>query len=329
MTQDKSREKSLLFLLSAVSRSLEVSPDNRIKIRESIATLQIQDAGDNWIISTEAPSGDRKNVEIGKGRFIFYPVKSAARYEMNPAILNKNSAQEVLLKLFADLGAQIPGKTLQTTQRKISDFIPTNLAWIASFSITSTYMLTPISMALILAHLFMSTSKQFTSSVRRSILISSVGIPTILFLMLSDSLKSNISATLFSVILLFAFDFLIRLESSRRSRTLIVFTQIVSLIILGFIVVLNTENRLLLLIFVSIVVVGYLLQLKYTSSSFRNFSVLVLIGLFISYMVLATIANPLRILLVPYVAYIALHETLFGENRNPSKIAFGLVCLTI
>jgi hypothetical protein len=99
--------------------------------------------------------------------------------------------------------------------------------------------------------------------------------------------------------------------------------------ILGFIVVLNTENRLLLLIFVSIVVVGYLLQHKYTSSAFRNFSVLVLIGLFISYMVLAIIANPSRILMVPYVAYIALYETLFGENRNPSKIAFGLVCLTI
>ena len=103
MTQDKSREKSLLFLLSAVSRSLEIESENRKRFRESIATLQIQDSDGGWNISAEVSNEIRKNVEISKDRFIFYPVKSAARYEVNPAVINKNSAQEVLLDLFPEL----------------------------------------------------------------------------------------------------------------------------------------------------------------------------------------------------------------------------------
>ena len=64
MTQDMSREKSLLFLLSAVSRSLEVSPENKVKIRNSISTLLIQDAGDNWKISAEVLSGNRRQRSV-------------------------------------------------------------------------------------------------------------------------------------------------------------------------------------------------------------------------------------------------------------------------
>ena len=325
MTQDRSREKSLLFLLSTVSRSLEASPENKIRIRETIATLQIHDSGDVWRIS----AGERMNLEISKERFIFYPVKSEARYETNPAILNKNSAQEVLLTLFADYGVQVPGKKDFPVKKTISDFLPLNLAWVSAFSITSCHGLAPFSIALLLAHLIFSTSRQYISTIRRWILIAGITIPAIVFLVLNDFKQSELRVMLSQIFLLFMSDLVIRLETTRYYKFLPVLTKSIAIFGLGIVLALNVEHRWILLTLISILMIGYMLLRQQIGSSLRNVLVLAFIGLFVAYIAAAIVVNPLRALLIPYVAYIALYETFFGDNRNPSKLAFGVVCLAI
>lgn len=325
MTQDRSREKSLLFLLSTVSRSLEASPENKIRIRETIATLQIHDSGDKWRIS----AGERMNLDISKDRFIFYPVKSEARYETNPAILNKNSAQEVLLTLFAEYGVQVPGKKDFQVKKKISDFLPLSLAWVSVFSITSFYRLAPFSIALLLAHLIFSTSRQYISSIRRWMLIAGITIPAIVFLVINDFKHIELRVMLSQIFLLFMSDLVIRLETTRYSPLLAVLTKSIAMLALGIVLLLNVEHRWILLTLISILMIGCMLLRQQISSSLRNVLVLAFIGLFVAYVGAAIVVNPLRALLIPYVAYIAMYETFFGHNRNPSKLAFGVVCLAI
>jgi hypothetical protein len=325
MTKDSSREKSLLFLLSTVSRSLEASPENKIKIRETIATLQIHDSDDKWRIS----AGERMNLEISKERFIFYPVKSEARYETNPAVLNRNSAQEVLLTLLADYGVQVPGKKDFPVRNKIADFLPLNLVWVSVFSIISWYGLAPFSVALLLAHLIFSTLHQYISSIRHSMLIAGISIPAIIFLVINDSRQSELRVMLSQIFLLLMSDLVIRLESIRDSEFLTVLSKSIAIFGLGIVLTLNVERRWILLTFISILMTGYILLRHQISSSLRNVLLLAFIALLIVYIAAAIAVNPLRALLIPYIAYIALHETFFGDSRNPSKLAFGVVCLAI
>lgn len=325
MTQDKSREKSLLFLLSTVSRSLEASPENKIRIRQSIAALQIQDSGDKWRIL----AGERMTLEISKERFNFYPVKSADRYETNPAVLNKNSAQEVLLTLFADYGVQIPGKRDFPNKKKISDFLSFNLAWVSVFSIATSFGLAPISIAILLAHLKFSTSQQYFSSTRRWMLIAGIAVPAIIFLAVNDFRHSELRVMLSQIFLLLMLDLVIRLETTRDSKYLTTIAKLIAILGLGIILTLNVERRWILLTFTSILIIGYTLLRKQISVSLRNILVLTFIGLFVAYIAAAIVANPFRALLIPYIAYIALYETFFGDNHNPSKLAFGVVCLAI
>ena len=212
MTQDKSREKSLLFLLSAVSRTLEVSLEDKAKFRESIAALQIQDLGDKWEISSEISNQVRNSVEITKDRFIFYPTKSAARYEINPAVRNKNSAQEVLLSLFAEHGVQVPGKKFQPLQRRIIDFLPFNLIFVSLFTLFSIYKLEPVSFALIVTQMFVSTAKHHISSFRRWLLILVVTISALGFLTFNNSESNSLQVALSQITLFFIFDLTIRIE---------------------------------------------------------------------------------------------------------------------
>lgn len=329
MNQDTSREKSLLFLLSTVARSLEVAPEYKAKIRQSIATLQIKDSGDRWEISTEVANQVRNKIVIAKDRFIFYPVKSKARYETNPAILNKNSAQEVLLSLLAEFGVRVPGKTIQPVQKRISDFLSLNLFWVMLISISAVYQITILSFCLIVAHLFMSTVTHFISPVRRWLLIAGVAIPALGFFVYNDLNSKNLLPVISQIILLFTFDILIRIEALQKSRMLLSVSRIVALSSILLITVRQTEARLSLTLVGVIVIIGYALLRQEISSSLRNFLVLGYLILFATIIVASVITNPFRALLIPYLVYVALYETLFGDNRNPSKIAFGAPCLAI
>ncbi|CAM8619711.1 hypothetical protein MCEMSE18_00031 [Candidatus Planktophila versatilis] len=329
MTQDRSREKSLLFLLSAVSRSLEIESENRERFRESIATLQIQDSGGEWDVSAEVSNEIRKHVEISKDRFVFYPVKSAARYEVNPAIINKNSAQEVLLDLFAEYGVQVPGKKSQPTQSKFSRFLPINLLWAGLFSVASIYSLQSVSFAILLGHLFVTTSKHYVSSLRRWSLIASIAVPALVFLAFNHPALDNLGVAYSQVGLLFIFDLVIRIESEEKSKLAEALPIIIALTSLTCLFVFQTDAKSLLTLMMVIVATGYLVLRQNIGKSLRSVLLLVHLSLFVCFIGASVIANPYRALLIPYLIYVALYETFLGDNRNPSKLAFGAVCLAI
>lgn len=328
MTEDRSREKSLLFLLSSVSRLLEVPPDNKKKIRDSIATLEIKEFEDRWAISALISSGTRKNVEIAKDCFIFYPVKSEARYETNPAILNRNSAQEVLLVLFDEYNVEIPGKKILRKRRSISDFLPTNLIFSSIICLFSIYNFEVFSLGLIIAHLFITTANHYFSAARRWFLIISIVIPALGFFVLSKSEISDLPVVITQIALLYSFDFAIRFQSFGNSRIKAAAVQLTPII--GFLIFEINSQRLPANYLIEIVVVtGYVLLRRNIPSSSRNTLFLLFLVLFVTYTVFQILSSPLRLLLTPYLIFIALHETLFGDNRNPSKLAFGSVCLLI
>ncbi len=329
MTQDKSREKSLLFLLSATSNSLEVSPEYRKKIRESIATLQIEDHQDKWAISTETSNNTRKNIKIAKDRFVFYPVKSAARYETNPAILNKNSAQEVLLALYAEYGVQVPGKRTQPTWGSVSDFFPTNLILLSLVSIFSIYDLKVISLGLILFHLFITTSKYQVSALNRLLLMASIMIPALGFLMLNKSEFENRQALFSQIALFYLFDLTIRFESLGNSNFKAPVVNLLRIMCFLLIAKTNIDRPSTETLIEITLIIGYVILRQKMTSSKRNILFLLFLLLFVIYIVVSIAASPLKILLVPYLIYVAFYEALFGDNRNPSKLAIGSICLAI
>ena len=327
MSKDKSREKSLLFLLSTVSRTLETLPENKIKIRESITTLDIQDSGENWKVTVELPNQNIKSVEINKARFSFYPVKSAARYDTNPAILNKNSAQEVLLVLFDEFGVQVPGMKPLSTERSIRDFVPVNLLLASLFTIFSTYNFEFISAILIVLHLVVSTSKHHKSTIRRWILIAGVSIPALCLLALNDSIDGNILLTISQTTLLLVFDILIRLETFRVSKFTIAVARGTAFLIAILILNVSATNLLSISMMAVIVTLGYVLLKVDGSSPLLNLLFLLQLGLMILLVCTLLISDPIKLLLLPYLIYISIYEIFFGSNRNPGKLAFGVVCL--
>ncbi len=329
MTQDKSREKSLLFLLSTVSRTLEAPSENKAKIRESIGSLLLKDSGDKWEISVLINNEHQKKIEIAKDRFIFYPVKSATRYEINPAILNKNSAQDVLLFLFAEYGVKVPGKKFQPVEQSISEIIPYNLIIASLFTLFSIFNLELIGAVTVIAHLFFSTKRHHYSSIRRSALVLSVASPSIVFLFINSVSTSNVQTALSQIAIMFLFDVAIRVESRHKGKFWLSGSRTVTFI--GFILIfalLETVQISVILMGVIVVISRIILSSKITSS-IRNILVLTFLAMFLVLIVMSILVNPYKLLLLPYLMYIAIYETLFGDNRNPAKLAFGAVCLAI
>jgi hypothetical protein len=328
MSQDKSREKSLLFLLSTISRSLEASPENKVKIRELISTLNIEESEDKWIISVRLSNQLSKSIEIAKDRFSFYPVKSAARYEVNPAILNRNSAQEVLLFLFAEYDVQIPGKQTPSKSAPKIKFMPINLFFVSLFTIFSNYKIEALSGLFVLIHLVISTSKHHNSLIRRWILIASVVTPTIIFLALNDPSRQKFHLALSQLSLLLAFDILIRIETHRVSKYFIGIGRLAAALITFLNLVLAKGNLFSVTLSATIAILGYLIVELECRATLMNLLTLLHLGLSLLLVGALFLSTPLSLLLIPYLSFIAFHEILFGDNRNPSKIIYGVICLS-
>jgi hypothetical protein len=327
MTEDKSRERSLLFLLSTVARSLEASSESKKIIREAISSLKIQNSEEKWIISVMLPNKSEKSIEMGKDQFIFYPVKSAARYETNPAILNRNSAEDALLTMFNEYGVRVPGKKHEPRKRQLTDFLPLNLILVAVFALLSTFNLKPFSSLLIISHLILSTANHHFSALKRWILITSVVLPAIGFLILYKSDSKEIVSIICQFVVLLMFDLAIRYELELKSKLGIaakyLFLGLISTAVLNAII----QIKLTSLFLVLIAITSFITLRQKISASFRNILVLFNLGLLIALVAILVMANPLKLLLLPYLIYLAIYETLFGENRNPAKLAFGVICL--
>ena len=110
MSPDQSRERSLFFLLSTIARNLDTPQEIKAQFKESIGSLQIRDNGETWLISIRSLNDQPDEISFPKNRFSFYPVKSADRYDTNPAVLNRNSAEEVLMYFYGKFGVRVVGK---------------------------------------------------------------------------------------------------------------------------------------------------------------------------------------------------------------------------
>mgnify|MGYP000532317873 CR=1 FL=1 len=327
MTEDKSREKSLLFLLSTVARSIEASPESKKIIREAISSLKIQNSEEKWIISVMLPNKSEKNIEMGKDQFIFYPVKSAARYETNPAILNRNSAEVALLALFREYGVRVPGKKCEPRKRGLTDSLPLNLIFTVAFALLSAFNLKLISSLLILSHLILSTANHHFSALKRWILITSVFVPAIGFLILYNSNSQEIVSIICQFVILLMFDLAIRYELEMKSKLRIaakyLFLGLISTAVINATIHIKLTSLLLTLIAIT----SFITLRQKISASLRNVLVLFNLGLLTTIVAILVMENPLKLLLLPYLVYLAIYETLFGDNRNPAKLAFGVVCL--
>jgi len=96
LNPDKSRSKSLYFLLQAVARTLSLSKTDRETLKSGMATLSINENHENWIISTEL---QKKSLSIPKSNFKFYKHSDSSEI----ADQNKAEASKVILSLFPTL----------------------------------------------------------------------------------------------------------------------------------------------------------------------------------------------------------------------------------
>jgi hypothetical protein len=103
MQTDKSREKSLYFLLLAVARQLKFENPNQILVREAIKNISVVDNDEDWIISTNV-NGEHSQISVHKENFKFYQTRDIDQGSMNPADKNKQSAINTLLSLFEPFG---------------------------------------------------------------------------------------------------------------------------------------------------------------------------------------------------------------------------------
>ena len=103
MQKDKSREKSLYFLLLAVARQLQFKSTNQSLVREAINNILVEEKDEVWIVSTNI-NGEYSPTQVTMTNFKFYQTREIEPEGTNPAEKNKQSAVETLLSLFEPYG---------------------------------------------------------------------------------------------------------------------------------------------------------------------------------------------------------------------------------
>lgn len=153
--------------------------------------------------------------------------------------------------------------------------------------------------------------------------------PAGFFLVYNNPRLDNLEVVLSQIGLLFVFDFAIRFESNMNSKPTKTLVTVAAFTSLAFLVAVQTEVKLNVTLLIVIVLIGYSILRQNIGKSLRSVLLLVHLGLCVFLIGAAIWANPFRALLMPYLIYVALHETFLGDNRNPSKLIFGAVCLSI
>jgi hypothetical protein len=123
------------------------------------------------------------------------------------------------------------------------------------------------------------------------------------------------------------FDLAIRYELEMKSKLRIaakyLFLGLISTAVINATIHIKLTSLLLTLIAIT----SFITLRQKISASLRNVLVLFNLGLLTTIVAILVMENPLKLLLLPYLVYLAIYETLFGDNRNPAKLAFGVVCL--
>ncbi len=106
MQIDKSREKSLYFLLLAVARQMNFRSPDKSLLREAINNIKITESDDKWEISTHVYE-KRNTISTPKSEFSFYQTRSLEIGGIDPVVKNKESARKALIQLFKPFNFEI------------------------------------------------------------------------------------------------------------------------------------------------------------------------------------------------------------------------------
>lgn len=156
-----------------------------------------------------------------------------------------------------------------------------------------------------------------------------IAAPGIVFSVLFESDSKNIMGILSQLVILLSFDFGIRFQLELRSslRNVATFLTLIGGLTVALVMIDKVNFSAVMTALIS--VVSFITLQKKISASLKNVMVLIYLGLLLTLVTLLIVGNPLKLLLLPYFIYVAIYETLFGNNRNPAKLAFGVICLTI
>ena len=160
-------------------------------------------------------------------------------------------------------------------------------------------------------------------------MITFIVLPAGLFLVYNNPRLDNLEVVFSQIGLLLVFDLVIRFESNMNSKPIKSLVTVAAFTSLAFLVAGQTEVKLNLILLIVIVLIGYSILRQNIGKSLRSVLLLVHLGLCVCLIGAAIWVNPFRALLMPYLVYVALHGTFLGDNRNPSKLIFGAVCLSI
>jgi hypothetical protein len=103
---DESRKRSLYFLLMTEARKQTLQSGNIEMARSITSNLDVIEAEDSWLVTSKVDSTEI-SVEVPKKKFQFYPTKNAESYEIEPSILNKQSAASVINDLYQRSGIEL------------------------------------------------------------------------------------------------------------------------------------------------------------------------------------------------------------------------------
>jgi hypothetical protein len=116
MQKDRSREKSLYFLLLAVARQLQFVSTDQTHVRAAINNIIVEEEDEAWVISTNV-NGEYSQTQVAKTNFKFYQTREIEPEGTNPAEKNKQSAVETLLRLFEPYGFTSNSKKVKTKNK--------------------------------------------------------------------------------------------------------------------------------------------------------------------------------------------------------------------
>ena len=328
MKTDLSREKSLLFLLTSTARKMKITNGTRQEFLSVLNSLTVVSNEDKWILSA-LDREEKISLSVPKSDFIFYAVKSSDRYPQNPAVVNQNSAQKVLIKLLKRFELTINGKRKIKKENEISIFYPHLI--FTTLMISLEMRLVILASIILVASITYISRRLFRSRFRSFVIMLATCIPGIFYFCNFLNKQNYLNTTIIIVITFLLNDLRIRLlDSSLNYRKLnppIIFIQILATITLVAVNAVRFTFPFIVLSISSILI--SLLPNSINNVKIRNsIFALGLIGTLLAAS-FWLVNSPSKILLIPIGIYCSIYLLITGSNRNPGRILIGVLCLSL
>ena len=307
---------------------MKIGSGTRQEFLSVLDSLTVVSNEDNWILSALDREG-KIEISIPKSDFIFYAVKSTDRYPQNPAIVNQNSAQNVLINLLKRFELTIDGKRKIKNENEASFFYPHLIFTILMISLEMRLVI--LGSIILVASLTYISRRLFRSKVKSFLIMLGTCIPGI-FYFCNFLNKQNYSITTIIIVIIFLLnDLRIKLlDSSLNYRKLnpsIIFIQILATFTLVTANAFRFTFPFIVLSFISILI--SLLPNSINNVKIR--SIIFALGLMGTLFTASfwLVNSPSKLLLIPMGIYCSIYLLITGSNRNPGRFLIGVLCLAL